>query len=91
MKLRHFFAAMAFAVLAMPLSAQVKAKWGNTDTRYPVEAGAEIKTTGVNSTAAWRGERVNFQLLVSNAGRMLRLHTLSATLSAERTLSLPLM
>ena len=68
MKLRHFFAAMAFAVIAMPLSAQVKAKWGNTDTRYPVEAGAKIKTTGVNSTAAWRGERVNFQLLVSNAG-----------------------
>ena len=68
MKLRHFFAVMAFAVFAMPLSAQVKAKWGNTDTRYPVEAGVEIKTTGVNSTAAWRGERVNFQLLVSNSG-----------------------
>ena len=68
MKLRQIFAILALAVFALPLAAQVKVKWGNIDTRYPVEAGAEIKTTGVNSTSAWRGERVNFQLLVSNIG-----------------------
>lgn len=46
--------------------AQLSVKWGNVDTRYPVEAGAVIKTKAVANAVAWRGERVNLQLLVSN-------------------------
>lgn len=68
MKLKRDLMTLALVAFMLPSTAQITAKWGNTDTRYPVEAGAEIKTTGINSTAAWRGERVNFQLLVSNTG-----------------------
>ena len=68
MKMRQIFATLALVSVMLPATAQITAKWGNIDTRYAVEAGVEIKTTGVNSTAAWRGERVNFQLLVSNKG-----------------------
>lgn len=64
--MKKCFVAMIAALCAMPTFAQITAKWGNIDTRYPVEAGAVIKSDAVSSTAAWRGERVNFQLLVSN-------------------------
>lgn len=52
---------------ALPSFAQITARWGNVDTRYPVEAGVKIATEGINSTMAWRGERVNLQLLVTNS------------------------
>lgn len=52
---------------ALPSFAQIATRWGNVDTRYPVEAGAKITTEGINSTMAWRGERVNLQLLVTNS------------------------
>ena len=53
--------AILFTVLA---TAQIKVAWGNTDTRYPRSNTKEISMAAVNSTTAWRGERVNFQLLV---------------------------
>ncbi|MBQ3187884.1 MAG: DUF4091 domain-containing protein [Bacteroidaceae bacterium] len=46
--------------------AQISVQWGNIDTRYPVEECTNIKTASVSSATAWRGERVNFQLLVGN-------------------------
>lgn len=61
------FLLLAFvAVATLSLQAQVKAQWGNIDTRYPVEEGATVMAAGVNDAVAWRGERVNFQLLVTN-------------------------
>ena len=63
---RRCFFTIAFAVVAVVAFAQVKTVWGNTDTRYPLEAGAAVKNTAVNKAVAWRGERVNFQLLVQN-------------------------
>ncbi len=54
--------------VALPLCAQLKVSWGNTDTRYPIEAGAAVKSSSVKKVVAWRGERVNLQLLVRNAG-----------------------
>lgn len=68
MRIRQIFTALALVSIVTSATAQVSAKWGNTDTRYPVEAGAEIKTIGVNNVTGWRGERVNLQLLVSNKG-----------------------
>jgi len=56
------------AALPFLASAQAKVFWGNCDTRYSVEPGALISTTGVSSASAWKGERVNFQLVVSNKG-----------------------
>ena len=65
---RRCFFTIAFAVVAVVAFAQVKTVWGNTDTRYPLEAGTTVKNTAVNKAVAWRGERVNFQLLVQNRG-----------------------
>lgn len=62
------------ALCAMPLFAQISVKWGTIDTRYPVEKDAKIKTVSVNSATAWRGERVNFQLLVTNGASDMQVH-----------------
>ncbi len=62
------------ALCAMPLFAQISVKWGTIDTRYPVEKDANIKTVSVNSATAWRGERVNFQLLVTNGASDMQVH-----------------
>lgn len=58
---------LLFLLLAAQCAvAQISVEWGNIDTRYPVEQCADIKTVAVSSATAWRGERVNFQLLVGN-------------------------
>lgn len=59
---------MLFAAVIMPLSAQLNVRWGNIDVRYPAEPGVALKTSGVDNAIAWRGERVNFQLFVTNKG-----------------------
>ena len=63
MRLRHF---MVFLLLVTALSAtaQVKARWGSTDVRYPVDCATEVSDVPVNHVVAWRGERVNLQLVV---------------------------
>ena len=48
------------------LSAQVTVSWGSIDKRYPVEVTAEIKPIKNPSMTAWKGERVNMQLVVAN-------------------------
>ncbi len=57
---------MLLAAMIMPLGAQLNVRWGDTDVRYPCEAGATISTIEVNSATGWRGERVNLQLFVTN-------------------------
>ena len=53
--------AMSFAAVA-----QVKARWGIIDIRYPLDCKTEVGDYRVNTVAAWRGERVNLQLVVTN-------------------------
>ena len=44
----------------------VGGRWGSTDIRYPMGFETPVSVSSVNSAVAWRGERVNFQLLVWN-------------------------
>ena len=60
-------AAMLFAM--MPLAAQLKAEWGNIDTRYPMTSTEYVKGTSVSKAVAWKGERVNLQLVVANGAK----------------------
>ena len=55
--------ALAVSVAA---SAQLKARWGIIDIRYPLDCKTEVGDYRVNTVAAWRGERVNLQLVVTN-------------------------
>ena len=48
--------ALAVSVAA---SAQLKARWGIIDIRYPLDCKTEVGDYRVNTVAAWRGERVN--------------------------------
>ena len=64
----RFFISIVFAVAIIPLNAQLIVRWGNIDVRYPAEPGVSLKTSGVDNTIAWRGERVNLQLFVTNRG-----------------------
>ena len=58
------------AVLAMAMTlgsvAQVKARWGVIDIRYPLDCKTQVGDYRVNTVASWRGERVNLQLVVTN-------------------------
>ena len=64
--IKRLFAVVAVAVLMFPVRAQLIAEWGSTDIRYPESFGAVVLPGSVNSVTAWRGERINLQLLVSN-------------------------
>ena len=57
--------------MAMSLSAvaQVKARWGSVDVRYPVDCKVQVSDNAVNHVVAWRGERVNLQLVVANGAK----------------------
>ena len=55
--------ALAFSIVA---SAQLKARWGCIDIRYPLDCKTEVGDFRVNNVAVWRGERVNLQLVVTN-------------------------
>ena len=57
---------ITLAVVAIPLLAQVECAWGSIDTRYPVDAEGVVNKGATNSATAWKGERVNLQLLVVN-------------------------
>ena len=61
------------AVLAIAMSlgavAQVKARWGSVDVRYPMDCAAAARDEAVNHAVAWRGERVNLQLVVENGAK----------------------
>lgn len=62
-KVVSVFIALAFSIAA---SAQLKARWGCIDIRYPLDCKTEVGDYRVNTVAAWRGERVNLQLVVTN-------------------------
>ena len=49
-----------------PLMAQLTVTWGSIDKRYPLEATAEITPIKAPTLTAWKGERVNLQLVVAN-------------------------
>ena len=61
---------LVLVVVAMAMSfaavAQVKGRWGSIDVRYPMDCKTEVGDYRVNTVAAWRGERVNLQLVVTN-------------------------
>lgn len=62
---KHVFSTiLLLATVIQYATGQVTAVWGNADTRYPVEQATVIETSAVNNVTAWRGERVNLQLLV---------------------------
>ena len=64
---------LIFAVVAMAMSlsavAQVKARWGSIDVRYPLDCETVVAGEAVNHAVAWRGERVNLQLVVENGAK----------------------
>lgn len=67
MKMKKFHTFLLLAAVAVSqLSAQVTVSWGSIDKRYPVEVTAEIKPIKSPSLTAWKGERVNMQLVVTN-------------------------
>ena len=61
---RRAFVALVVMVATVTLQAQVKARWGSVDVRYPLDCATEVSDIPVNHVAAWRGERVNLQLVV---------------------------
>ena len=66
---RRVFAALVAMVAIVPLQAQVKAHWGTVDVRYPLDCATEVSDIPMNLVAAWRGERVNLQLVVENGAK----------------------
>ena len=67
MKIGKYYTLIMLAITAIgQLSAQVTVSWGSIDKRYPVEVSAEIKPIKNPSLTAWKGERVNMQLVVAN-------------------------
>ena len=66
---RRVFAALVAMVAIVPLQAQVKAHWGTVDVRYPLDCAMVAADMPVNHAAAWRGERVNLQLVVENGAK----------------------
>ena len=64
---------LVLAVMALAMSfaavAQVKGRWGSIDVRYPMDCNTAVSDCAVNSVIAWRGERVNLQLVVANGAK----------------------
>ena len=61
--------AVAIFALCISASAQVKGRWGSVDVRYPLGCEVVAGDVAVNNAVAWRGERVNLQLVVSNGAK----------------------
>lgn len=57
---------VAMLLTISPLMAQLTVSWGSIDVRYPVEVTAKIKPIKNPTLTAWKGERVNLQLVVAN-------------------------
>ena len=61
---------LVFTVVLMAVAlgafAQVKGRWGSIDVRYPLDCKTEVCDCPMNHISAWRGERVNLQLVVTN-------------------------
>lgn len=57
---------IVFAALSLSAAAQLLVDWGSIDCRYSYDAAAGHESVSIDKTTAWRGERVNFQMLVIN-------------------------
>ena len=63
--IKRFFLFALFAVAVLQGYGQVSARWGSIDVRYPVDLNTPSPKASQSSVTAWRGERVNLQLLVT--------------------------
>ena len=57
---------IAFMAATLSAFAQMNIRWGNTDVRYPMNSNELLEDKAVTQVVAWRGERVNLQLVVAN-------------------------
>lgn len=65
---RTFFISM-FVAMAVSAMAQMNVRWGSADVRYPMESKTAVNDRALNHATAWRGERVNLQLVVANGAK----------------------
>ena len=65
--MRKTLLVIAVMALVLPVSAQIKARWGSIDVRYPVDCKTLAGNGAVDNVTAWRGERVNLQLVVERS------------------------
>ena len=68
MKRNRLSTLLSLLLIGASAMAQVTVSWGTINKRYPVEVTAEIKPVKDPSLTAWKGERVNMQLVVANTG-----------------------
>ena len=64
--MKRFFLLIAFVAVAFVSTAQLNVRWGNIDVRYPLDCKTEVNDYEMPIAYAWRGERVNLQLVVAN-------------------------
>ena len=57
---------IALALVAFSAMAQMNVRWGSIDVRYPMHCDTVVDDHPTNHISAWRGERVNLQLVVTN-------------------------
>ena len=80
---------LVLAVVAMAMSlgsfAQVKARWGSIDVRYSLDCSDVVSDCAVNNAVAWRGERVNLQLVVENGAKESRVEYRFSDLKCGRS------
>ena len=68
MKRNRLSTLLSLLLIGASAMAQITVSWGTIDKRYPVEVTAEIKPVKSPMLTAWKGERVNMQLVVANTG-----------------------
>ena len=68
MKRNRLSTLLSLLLIGASAMAQITVSWGTIDKRYPVEVTAEIKPVKNPVLTAWKGERVNMQLVVANTG-----------------------
>lgn len=58
-----------FVAVAVSAIAQINVRWGSIDVRYPMDCKTQVNDSAVSHVVAWRGERVNLQLVVENGAK----------------------
>ena len=64
---RVLITVLLFSVALSAAAQAFDGVWGSTDIRYPSSLDS-VPDVAVDKAIAWRGERVNFQLVVTNKG-----------------------
>lgn len=67
--MKRFLLISISIVVALTASAQIKARWGSIDVRYPLDCTTEVTDCSIDRVTTWRGERVNLQLVVENGAK----------------------